>query len=112
MDFRAVQIMSMAVRTLVDELEWVPYGAAMLQTPLVQTDDDCHKLEVLEDIMGSLTRKMDTKINYVTSEGKIIKEWIETILEIGSRYRRELELLEKLEKGTALTGPDDYVSPS
>ncbi|MBI5250708.1 MAG: hypothetical protein HY912_14555, partial [Desulfomonile tiedjei] len=37
-------------------------------------------------------------ITYVTTEGKVIKEWIQSIIEIGSRYKRELEILESLEK--------------
>jgi hypothetical protein len=50
------------------------------------------------DVMGTLTRMMDTRIPYVTTEGKVIREWIETILEIGGRYKRELETLEALER--------------
>jgi hypothetical protein len=41
---------------------------------------------------------MDTRLTFVTTEGKIIKEWVERMLEIGGRYRRELELLEELER--------------
>ena len=41
---------------------------------------------------------MDTRINYLTSEGKVVREWIETILEIGERYKRELEAIQSLEK--------------
>ncbi len=48
--------------------------------------------------MGSLTRMMDTRITYVTTEGKIVREWIQFILDIAGRYRRELEILESLEK--------------
>jgi hypothetical protein len=97
MDFRAIQVMCMAVETLVGEITWSPYGPQGLHTPVVSGDEDCHRLEMLEDIMGSLTRMMDTRINYITNEGKIIREWIETILELGTRYQKQLELLQEME---------------
>jgi len=97
MDFRAIQVLSQAVSTLMDEIIWDKYGPQELHTPVVTTDKDCHNLDLLLDIMGSLTRMLDTRITYVTTEGKVVKEWIESILEIAGRYRRELELLELLE---------------
>jgi hypothetical protein len=98
MNFKAVQILCMAVSTLIEEMTWAPYGNQELHTPLVVNEEDYHKLDLLMDMMGTLTRMMDTRINYVTTEGKVIREWIESILEVGGRYRRELEILEKLEK--------------
>ena len=98
MDFRAIQILCMAVRTLIDEMSWDAYGSPDIHTPIIRTDDDCHKLETLVDIMGTLTRMMDTRIAFATTEGKVIKEWIERILELGGRYLRELETLQRLEK--------------
>jgi hypothetical protein len=41
---------------------------------------------------------MDTRLAYVTTEGKVIREWIESILEIGGRYKRQFETLEALER--------------
>jgi len=99
MNFKAVQILCMAVSTLLEEISWDDYGCEGLHTPLVQVENDCHKLHMLMDIMGTLCRIMDTRIAYVNTEGKIIKEWIETILEIGRRYRRELEVLETVGLG-------------
>jgi hypothetical protein len=101
MDFRAIQVLSKAALTLMDEMAWSTYGAQELHTPLVCMESDCHKLDLLLDIMGTLTRMMDTRITYVTTEGKVIREWIESILEIGNRYGRELELLESLEQKVA-----------
>lgn len=98
MDFRAIQVVSMAVATLVEEITWAEYGSPDMHTPIVQSDDDRYKLDLLEDMMGTLIRKMDTRIAYVTSEGKVVREWVETILEIGKRYQRELKMLEDLEK--------------
>jgi len=98
MDFRAIQVLSLAVSTLIEEMTWNIYGDQGLHTPAIQVEDDCHKLDMLMDVMGSLTRIMDTRIAYVTTEGKVIREWIETILEIGGRYKRELEILEALER--------------
>lgn len=88
----------MAVSTLIEELPWAPYGPQKLHTPLLQEEEDCHRLDLLTDMLGTLTRMMDTRIAYVTSEGKMVREWIETILELAGRYRRELELLKKLEE--------------
>ncbi len=101
MDFRAVQVMCMAVSTLLQEIEWNSYGTPELHTPNVRTQEDCHKLDLLTDIMGTLARALDTRLNYVTTEGKIIREWIEKILELGSRYRKELLLLQQMEKDLA-----------
>ena len=98
MDFRAIQVLCLAVSTLVDEMVWNAYGEQGLHTPKIQVEDDCHKLDILMDVMGTLTRMMDTRIAYVTSEGKVVREWIESILEIGGRYKRELETLEVLER--------------
>jgi hypothetical protein len=53
---------------------------------------------MLLDMMGTLTRQLDTQIAYVTSEGKVIREWIEKILEISRRYQRELDLIETLKE--------------
>lgn len=99
-NFRAIQVLSMAVSTLMEELPWAPYGPQHLHTPLIHEEMDCHRLDLLTDMLGTLTRMMDTRIAYVTSEGKMVREWIETILELACRYRRELELLKKLEEGS------------
>ena len=99
MDFRAVHVISMAVSTLLQEINWAPYGSTELHTPVIGTAEDYYKLDLLIDVMGTLTRMMDTRITYVTTDGKVVREWIERILEIGSRYRKELEILERLEKG-------------
>jgi len=101
MDFRAIQILCMTVSTLMDEMTWNAYGSPDLHTPVVVTSEDCHRLDLLLDIMGTLTRMMDTRITFITTEGKVIREWMERILEIGSRYRRELEVLERIEKKVA-----------
>jgi len=97
MNFKTIQILCMAVSTLVEEIAWDEYGSDKLHTPLVRVEKDCQRLDMLMDIMGTLTRMMDTRIAYVTTEGKVIREWIETILEIAGRYRRELEVLERME---------------
>jgi hypothetical protein len=97
MDFKAIQIVCMAVSTLLDEMTWAVYGAQEFHTPVLVEETDCRKLDLLIDMMGTLTRMMDTRLNFVTTEGKVIREWIETILEIGGRYLRELQTLEKLE---------------
>ncbi len=98
MNFRAIQVICMAVSTLIEEMAWDAYGSQGLHSPLVGDEQDCRRLDLLMDIMGTLTRMMDSRIAYVTSEGKVIREWIETILEIGRRYKEELEALERLEK--------------
>jgi len=98
MDFKAIQVISMAVSGLIEEMAWDAYGSQGLHSPLVREEQDCRRLDLLMDIMGTLTRMMDTRIAYVTTEGKVIREWIETILEIGTRYGKELKALEKLEK--------------
>lgn len=98
MDFKAVYVLSRAVSTLMEELKWDTYGSEHLHTPIIVSDDDCRNLDVLLDIIGTLSRMMDTRINYLTSEGKVVREWIETILEIGERYKRELEAIQSLEK--------------
>lgn len=98
MNFRAIQILCMAVSTMVEEMTWASYGRQELHAPIVADEHDCRKLDLLMDMMGTLTRMMDTRINYLTTEGKVIREWIESILELGGRYRRELEVLERLER--------------
>ncbi len=98
MDFKAIYVVSRAVSTLMDELEWDTYGSEELHTPIIASDEDCRNLDILLDMMGTLSRMMDTRINYVTSEGKVVREWIETILEIGERYKRELEAVQNSEK--------------
>jgi hypothetical protein len=92
----------MAVSTLLDEIEWGAYGSPDIHTPIIRSEADCEKLDMLMDIMGALSRQMDTKIAYVTTDGKVVREWIERILEIGGRYRRELAALEKMEKTITL----------
>jgi hypothetical protein len=98
MDFRAIQVLCLAVSTLMDEMAWNSYGEQGLHTPTISVQDDCHRLDILMDLMGTLTRLMDTRIAYITTEGKVVREWIETILEIGGRYKRELETLAALER--------------
>jgi uncharacterized protein YegL len=98
MDFKAIYVLSRAVSMLMDELKWDTYGSEDLHTPIIANDNDCRKLDILLDVIGTLSRMMDTRINYLTSEGKVVREWIETILEIGERYKRELETIQNLEK--------------
>lgn len=97
MDFKVIQVLCMTVSTLMDEITWAQYGSQDLRTPVIVEKKDCDKVDMLLDIMGTLTRMMDTRINFVTSEGKVVREWIEMILEIAGRYRKELEALEKVE---------------
>jgi len=97
MNFRAIQILCMAISTIMEEISWAPYGPHDIHTPLIRSDQDCHKLDLLLDMMGTLTRLMDTRVNYVTTEGKVVKEWILSILELGARYKRELDILKRLE---------------
>jgi hypothetical protein len=98
MDFRAIQVLCLAISKMMGEMGWHAYGEQSLHTPAIEVEDDCRKLEILMDVMGTLTRLMDTRIPFVTTEGKVIREWIETILEIGGRYKRELETLEAWER--------------
>jgi hypothetical protein len=98
MDFRAIHVVCKAVVTLMDEMTWDSYGPHGIHTPVIRDEKDCQRLEVLMDIMGTLTRLLDTRIAFVTSEGKVIREWIETIVEIGARYQKELDALDKAEK--------------
>jgi hypothetical protein len=107
MNFRAIQVLCMAISTIMDEISWAPYGPQGIHTPLVQNDLDCHKLDLLLDMMGTLTRMMDTRVNYVTTEGKVVKEWILSILELGARYKRELDILEGLESKVGLVSGGD-----
>ena len=100
MDFKAAQVLCMAVSTLMDEMRWVPFESEQIHTPMVESEEDCHKLDMVMEILGTLTRLMDARINYVTSEGKLIRERIDTLLEIGNRYKRELEALEALERNS------------
>lgn len=110
MNFRAIEVVCMAVATLVDEMKWDSYGSQGLHTPVIVDEKDCHRLDLLVDIVGTLTRMLDTRIAFLTSEGKVIREWIETIVEIGSRYRKELAALEEAENRLArLTA--EQVSP-
>ncbi|MEW6136903.1 MAG: hypothetical protein AB1733_01625 [Thermodesulfobacteriota bacterium] len=97
MDFRAIQVVCMAIATLIDEIPWDVYGAQQLHTPVLRDEKDCHNLELLIDIMGTLSRMLDTRIAFVTNDGKVVREWIESILEIGARYGRELEALKRME---------------
>ncbi|MBM4325634.1 MAG: hypothetical protein FJ118_00600 [Deltaproteobacteria bacterium] len=98
MDFKAMQVLCMAVSTLMEEMRWASFGSEQAHTPQVETEEDYHNLDMLMEILGALTRLMDARINYVTNEGKLIRERIEILLEIGSRYKRELEALEALER--------------
>ncbi|HTY23212.1 MAG TPA: hypothetical protein VMC85_08785 [Desulfomonilaceae bacterium] len=100
MDFKAISVLSSAVSTLMGEMDWDAYSDEDLHTPIIRSDSDCRKLEVLLDILGTLSRIMDTRINYMTTEGKLVREWVETILEIGDRYKRELDILTNPEKRT------------
>ncbi len=102
MNFRAMRVISMAIITILPEIPWAPYGPQRLNTPVIQNEEDCRKLDLLLDMMGTLTRMMDTRINYVTTEGKVVREWIDLILELGSRYQRELTILESLENEISL----------
>ncbi len=104
MDFRAIHILCMTVRTLVREIPWDTYGGQELHTPVITTENECHNLDLLMDVMGTLTRMMDTRIAYVTSEGKVIREWIEAILEVSDRYRRELDILKRVETESSVIG--------
>jgi hypothetical protein len=98
MDFRAIYVISRAVSKLMSELTWDVYGDEEMHIPVVRTQKDCRNLDLLSEMMGTLTRMMDTRIKYITQEGKIVREWIESVLEIGERYRRELELVEQWER--------------
>lgn len=89
--------MSMTVARLMDEIEWAPYGSPDQHSPIVKTPEDANKLDMLLDVLGSLTRMMDTRLNYLTTDGKLIREWVESILELSTRYRRELEILQEEE---------------
>jgi len=108
MDFRAIQVLGMAVSTLIREIPWDTYGSQQLHIPVITSEEECHNLDLLMDVMGTLTRMMDTRIAYVTSEGKVIREWIEAILEISDRYRRELDALKRIETESSIvsTKPD------
>ena len=97
MNFRAIHVLCMTVRTLIREIPWDTYGSQQIHTPVITTEEECHNLDLLMDVMGTLTRMMDTRVAYVTSEGKVIREWIEAILEISDRYRRELDVLKRIE---------------
>jgi hypothetical protein len=97
MNFRAIQVVCMAVSTLIDEVPWDVYGAQQLHTPVLRDEKDCRNLDLLMDIMGTLTRMLDTRIAFVTTDGKVVREWIEAVLEIGARYLRELDALKRME---------------
>lgn len=98
MDFRAIAVLSRAVSTMMEEMKWDSYGPQPLHSPIITTDEDYRNLDILLDMMGTLTRMMDTRINFVTTEGKVIREWIYTVLEIGERYNRELEIIANIEQ--------------
>lgn len=93
MDFKAIRVISAAVAGLMKEIPWAPYGPQSFQTPVINTEEDCAKVDLLLDMMGTLTRLMDTRINFVTTDGKVVREWIESILGLADRYRTVLELL-------------------
>ncbi len=95
MDFKAIEVICATVSTLMEEMEWVDYGDPGMHTPLIQSHDDYHKLDMLIDFLGTLTRSMDCRVPFVTSEGKIIREWIQTVLEMGTRYKRAMEGLDR-----------------
>jgi hypothetical protein len=97
MNFRAMAVISMAIQTLMKEMNWAEYGEDPVHTPLIDEKDDCRKLDLLTDMLGTLTRMMDSRIDYLTTEGKIVREWVDVILEICARYRKELEVLKQLE---------------
>jgi hypothetical protein len=98
MDFRAIAVVSGAVSTMMEEIEWDSYGPQALHSPIIRTEQDYRNLDILLDMLGTLTRMMDTRIDYVTAEGKVIREWIHTVLEIGQRYNRELEVIADIEQ--------------
>jgi hypothetical protein len=98
MDFRAINVVAMAVSALVNEISWSQYGEQGFHTPLVSDESDCRKLDMLLDMLGTLTRMLDTRMNYVTTEGKVVREWVEVILQLGDRYQRELKILEGMER--------------
>jgi hypothetical protein len=95
MDFKAIQVICTTVSTLMDEIEWVDYGSPDMHTPLIQSQEDYHKLDMLVDFLGTLTRVMDCRVAFVTSEGRVIREWIQTILDMGNRYKRAQEVLDR-----------------
>lgn len=88
----------MATATLVKEISWSQYGAHGFHTALVSDEADCRKLDMLLDMLGTLTRMLDTRLNYVTTEGKVVREWVETILQLSDRYQRELKTLDEIER--------------
>ncbi len=93
-----MQVVSMTVSGMLNELRWMPCESPDCHTPLIETPEDVRKLELLMDVLDTLTRIMDTRIAYLNTDGKLIREWVEKILEIGDRYGRELQVLDKLEK--------------
>jgi hypothetical protein len=105
MDFKAIRIVSMAVSTLMEEIHWAPYGAQGLHTPVIVEEADCRRLDLLIDMLGTLTRMLDTRITFLSTEGKVVREWVESILELGHRYRSELELQDEFRK--TVHGPQE-----
>lgn len=105
MDLKAVQVLCMAVSTILAEMTWDAYGPDELHTPRVASPLDCRRLDLLMDMMGTLIRLMDSRLTFVTTEGKVIREWIERILELGGRYRKELLLLQEWE--SRINAPQD-----
>ena len=97
MNFQAIQVVSMAVSSMLEEMRWITCGDEHSHTPLIEDPEDARKLELLLDVLETLTRLMDTKIAYLNTDGQLIREWVEKILEIGTRYQRQLEILNNLE---------------
>ena len=87
----------MAVSTMLEDIQWIQCGDEKSHTPLIEKPKDVRKLELLLDVLETLTRLMDTRIAYLNTDGQLIREWVEKILEIGTRYQRELEILNSLE---------------
>ena len=98
MDFRAIQVISMAVSNMLDELKWMQCGDERSHTPIMETREDVRTLELLLDMLDTLSRLMDTRIPHSNSDGQLIREWVEKIIEINFRYQRQLEMLAKLER--------------
>ena len=98
MNFKAIQVVSMAVSTMLEDIQWIQCGDEKSHIPLIEESEDVRKLELLLDVLETLTRLMDTRIAYLNTDGQLIREWVEKILEIGTRYQKELEILNNLER--------------
>lgn len=105
MNFKAIQVVSMAVSNMLEEMQWLPCGDENSHSPLIEDPEDARKLELLLDVLETLTRLMDTKIAYLNTDGQLIREWVEKILEIGTRYQQQLEILNSLERKLKPDGP-------